>query len=157
MTPKRMYELATGLGVAKNRQDVAAALAFMHDDIELHSPAWGVIARGKAENAAVLTHFFADYPDYEVRFDGHVADAENFVGWGTVRMTMAQTASDAKFMVPNGRRITLPVMIRMTFKNDLIATEHFLCDLAQIALQSGISVDGIVHNIFGDSALSTTR
>ena len=40
MTPERMLELATGLGAAKNRQDVSAALAFMNDDIELTSPAW---------------------------------------------------------------------------------------------------------------------
>ena len=33
MTPERIYELADELGVAKNRQDVATALAFMHDDI----------------------------------------------------------------------------------------------------------------------------
>lgn len=149
MTPERMYELAAGLGAAKNRQDVAAALAFMHDDIELISPAWGATARGKEENAALLTHFFANYPDYNVSFEGYVADEEHFVGWGTVRMTMAAAAGDAKGMSPNGRLITIPVTIRMTFKDDLIATEYFLCDLAQIAAQSGISVDGMWANIFG--------
>lgn len=149
MTPKRMYELASGLGVAKSRQDVAAALTFMHDDIELTSPAWGAIARGKKENAALLTHFFANYPDYEVSFEGHVADSEHFVGWGKVRMTMASDATDANGMSPNGRRIAIPVTIRMTFKDNLIATEHFLCDLAQIAAQSGVSIDGVWRNVFG--------
>lgn len=148
MPPKRMYELAAELGAAKNRQDVAAALTFMHDEIELHSPAWGVTARGKKENAELLTHFFGNYPDYEVRFDGHVAGDRHFVGWGTVRMTMAVNATDARGMSPNRRRIVIPVTIRMTFKDDLIATEHFMCDLTQIALQSGISVDGMVRNIF---------
>ncbi|TQV78917.1 nuclear transport factor 2 family protein [Exilibacterium tricleocarpae] len=151
MTPERMYQLAAGLGAAKNRQDVAAALTFMHDDIELTSPAWGAIARGKAENAALLTHFFANYPDYEVSFEGYVADGKHFVGWGGVRMTMAAKASDASGMLPNGRLIAIPVTIRMTFKEDLIATEHFMCDLAQIATQSGISIDGMWKNIFGMS------
>ena len=149
MTPERMYELAAGLGIAKNRQDVAAALAFMHQDIELTSPAWGAVARGKEENAAILTHFFANYPDYNVSFEGYVADKDHFVGWGTVRMTMAATASDAKGMSPNGRPVTIPVTIRMTFKDGLIATEHFMCDLAQIAAQSGISIDGMWKNVFG--------
>lgn len=153
MIPERMVELATQLGVAKNRQDVAAALTFMHDEIELHSPAWGAIARGRQENADLLTHFFRNYPDYEVSFEGHVAGEDYFVGWGTVRMTMAANASDAKGMSPNGRRIAIPVTIRMTFKDDLIATEHFMCDLAQIALQSGISVDGMARNIFGAQIL----
>ena len=38
--------------------------------------------------------------------------------------------------------MTLPVSIRMTFKDGIIATEHFICDLAQVAAQSGISIDG---------------
>ncbi len=157
MTPERMYELAYELGVAKNRQDVAGALTFMHNDIELTSPAWGAIARGKKENAALLTHFFGNYPDYEVSFDGHVANAEYFVGWGMVRMTMAADASDAQGMSPNGRRIEIPVTIRMTFKDDLIASEHFMCDLAQIAAQSGISIDGMWKNVFGVSPQSTAE
>ncbi len=155
MTPERMYELAAGLSVAKNRQDVAAALTFMHDDIELTSPAWGAIARGKEENAALLRQFFANYPNYEVSFEGYVADDEHFVGWGTVRMTMAADASDANDMSPNGSLISVPVTIRMTFKDGLIATEHFMCDLAQIAAQSGISIDGMWKNIFGMSPQST--
>ena len=156
MNPERMYELATGLGAAKNRQDVAAALTFMHDRFELTSPAWGAVARGKEENAVLLAQFFAAYPDYEVRFEGHVAGDEHFVGWGTVRMTMAADAADAKGMSPNGRRITIPVTIRMSFEDDLIASEHFMCDLAQIAAQSGISVDGMWNNVFGASPRSAT-
>ncbi len=148
MTPERMYELAVGLGAAKNQQNVAAALTFMHDDIELTSPAWGVVVRGKEENAALLKHFFANYPDYEVRFEGYVTNQDHFVGWGTVRMTMAIDASDATGLSPNGSLITIPVTIRMTFKDNLIATEHFMCDLAQIASQSGISIDGMWENIF---------
>ena len=64
MTPERMIKLAAGLGAAKNQQAVAAALSFMHDEIELNSPAWGAVARGKAENAALLSNFFTNYPDY---------------------------------------------------------------------------------------------
>ncbi len=151
MTPERMYELAAGLGAAKSRQNVAAALTYMHDEMELTSPAWGVVARGKEENATVLTQFFAHYPDYAVNFDGYVADRQHFVGWGTARMTMAAEASETKGMLPNGRCIELPVTIRMTFKDNLIATEHFMCDMAQIAAQSGISIDGMWNNLFGVS------
>lgn len=147
-----MYALAAGLGEAKNRQNVEDALRFMHDDIVLHSPAWGLVATGKQENREVLTHFFHDYPDYHVSFDGYVGDETTFVGWGTVRMTMAQHASDAKGLTPNGQRIAIPVYIRMTFKDGLIAEEYFHCDLAQIAAQSGVSVDAVRRNIFGHLA-----
>lgn len=149
MLLKDMFALAEGLGEAKNRQDVEDALRFMHDDIVLYSPAWGTIARGKPANRVVLTRFFQNYPDYTVAFDGYVGDEHTFVGWGTVRMTMAQAASDAKGLKPNGRRIEMPVSIRMTFKEGLIAEEHFLCDLAQVAAQSGVSVDAVRQNVFG--------
>jgi hypothetical protein len=147
-----MLELATGLGEAKNRQCVEDALAFLHPDMTLYSTAWGTVARGKAANEAVLRHFFASYPDYNVSFEGHVADDENFVGWGTVRMTMAADARDAGGFTPNGRPIELPAHIRMTFRDDLIFTEHFACDLAQIAAQSGLSIDAVYANVFGARA-----
>ena len=157
ISPERMYELAYGLGQAKNRQDVEAALTFMHDDIVLTSPAWGAEAHGKEENAALLTFFFNNYPDYEVSFEDYVADDTHFVGWGVVRMTMAKGATDAEGSIPNGRRIEAPVTIRMTFKDDLIATEHFMIDLAQIAGQSGVSIDQVWKNVFGTSPIHTTN
>lgn len=149
MVLEEMFALAAGLGDAKNSQDVEGALRFMHDDIVLHSPAWGTVARGKQENRLVLTRFFSNYPDYTVRFDGYVGDDETFVGWGKVRMTMSPAATDASGLTPNGRRIELPVYIRMTFRDGLIAEEHFHCDLAQIAAQSGVSVDAVRRNVFG--------
>lgn len=155
MTPEEMYALAAGLGEAKSRQNVEDALKFLHADMELYSPAWGAVARGIEENRQMLSHFFESYPDYSVTFDGYVTDAETLFGWGVVRMTMAAHAGDARGMTPNGRRITLPVTIRMTFKDGLIATEHFSCDLAQIAAQSGISIDGMWRNVFGASPEST--
>lgn len=148
MTPEQMYRLAADLGEAKNRQNVEDALTFMHDDIILESPAWGLVARGKQENRDVLTSFFIDYPDYNVTFDHYLADEQHFVGWGTVRMTMAAGAHDAAGQVPNGNRVMLPVTIRMTFKNGLIASEVFSCDLMQVALQSGIRPDAVANAVF---------
>lgn len=145
-----MYALAVGLGEAKNQQNVEDALKFLHDDFVLHSPAWGTVARGKQENRAVLTRFFTNYPDYNVSFEGYAGDAEMFVGWGTVRMTMAPHASDAVGLTPNGKSIAIPVYIRMTFKEALIAEEHFHCDLASIAAQSGVSIDAVHRNVFGN-------
>ena len=149
MTPEEMYKLAVDLGEAKNRRNVEDALKFMHDDIVLESPAWGVTACGERENREALTRFFADYPDYTVSFDHYLADEENFVGWGRVRMTMADGAHDAGGQIPNGRRVELPVTIRMTFKDGLIASEVFPCDLMQIAIQSGVQPDATARAVFG--------
>ena len=78
MTPDQMRRLAVDLGEAKNRQNVEDALKFMHDDIVLESPAWGLVARGKDENRNALNRFFTDYPDYNVTFDHGLIASEVF-------------------------------------------------------------------------------
>jgi predicted ester cyclase len=146
MRTERMFELAAGLGEAKGRQDVAGALRFMHDDIVLSSPAWGLVARGKAENAAVLGHFFHDFPDYGIDLEGHLGDGRHLLCWGTVRMTMRPGAYG---LSPNGRRVEIPAFIRFTFRDDLIASEYFMVDLAEICRQSGVSTDAVQRAVFG--------
>jgi predicted ester cyclase len=149
MRTERMFKLASALGEAKGRQNVADALRFMHDDIVLSSPAWGLVARGKAENAEVLAHFFHDFPDYGIALEGHVADAEHLLCWGTVRMTMRHGTYG---VTPNGRRVEIPAFLRFTFREDLIASEYFMVDLAEICRQSGVSTDAVQRAAFGQSA-----
>jgi len=146
MRTQRMFELARRLGEAKGRQNVADALCFMNDDIVLSSPAWGLVARGKAENAQVLGHFFHDFPDYRIDLEGHLGDGAYLLCWGTVRMTMRPGAYGVS---PNGRRVKIPAFIRFTFEDDLIASEYFMVDLAEICRQSGVSTDAVQRAVFG--------
>lgn len=134
------FRLAAGLGEAKGRQNVDDALGFMHDEMVLTSPAWGTVARGKAQNTETLRRFFRDFPDYSVSVDGHVADDHHLVCWGVIRMTMAPGAYGLR---PNGRRIETPAFLRFTFKDGLIATEYFMVDLSAICDQSGVSTDAV--------------
>lgn len=140
------FELAQGLAVAKSRQDVGAALRFLHPDMVLETPAFGTVARGHAENEQALTRFFRSFPDYDVSLDGHAGDAQTLVCWGTVRMTMT---GDRFGVVPNGRRAELPVFILFTFADDLIAGERFFFDLSTLCAQSGVSTDAVRRTIFG--------
>src|SRR5690242_1880642 len=82
MNSDRMFELAQALAAAKSRQDVPAALAVLHDDMLLETPAFGTSARGLAENEKVLTRFFASFPDYNVVLEGHAANDDTLVCWG---------------------------------------------------------------------------
>lgn len=150
MDTNRMFELAAALGEAKGRQNVTDALAFMHEDMVLSSPAWGVVARGKAENAELLAHFFHDFPDYNITLEGHVGDSKHLLCWGTVRMTMQAGAYGVS---PNGCRVEIPAYIRFTFKDGLIATEYFMVDLADICRQSGVSTDAVQRAVFSASAV----
>lgn len=144
MTPERMIELAGHLAVAKSRQDIPAALRCLHPDMLLVSPAFGTHARGHAENEAALKRFFASFPDYEVALQGHAASADALVAWGTIRMTMT---GDRFGVVPNGQRAQLPVFIRFTFADDLIASEYFFFDLSALCVQSGVSTDAVLRRI----------
>ena len=149
MNSDRMFELTQALAAAKSRQDVPAALTVLHDDMLLETPAFGTSARGLAENAKVLTRFFASFPDYNVVLEGHAANDDTLVCWGRVQMTMT---GDRFGVVPNGRRADFPVFIQFAFKDDRIARERFFFDLSELCAQSGVSTDAVRRKIFGDAA-----
>lgn len=147
MNGNRMFELAQGLAVAKSRQDVAAALTFLDKDMVLEGAAFGTLAKGHAENEAALGRFFKSFPDYSVVLSGHADDGETLVCWGRVQMTMT---GDRFGVTPNGQRADLPVFIRFTFRNDLIASEYFFFDLSALCAQSGVSTDEVRKKLFGE-------
>jgi predicted ester cyclase len=149
MNSKRMFELAQALAVAKSQQDVPAALKVLHPDMLLETPAFGTAARGLDENEKVLTRFFKTFPDYHVVLQGHAANDDTLVCWGTVQMTMT---GDRFGVRPNGRRAELPVFIQFAFKDDLIAHERFFFDLSALCAQSGVSTDAVRQKIFGAAA-----
>ncbi|MEU5878455.1 ester cyclase [Spirillospora sp. NPDC047279] len=138
MDGDRMFGLALALAEAKSRQDVPAAMRVLHPEMVLEAPAFGSVSRGTDENERALAGFFAMFPDYDVRLEGHAANGETLVCWGTVRMTLT---GEFFGMAPNGRRAELPVFISFTFKDDLIASELFFFDLAALCSQSGVSTD----------------
>jgi predicted ester cyclase len=145
MDPARMLELVKALASAKSRQDLSAALKVQHADMVLESPAFGSIAHGLSENERVLARFFKTFPDYSVTMDGHAANEGTLVCWGKVQMTMNGERFGVK---ANGHRTELPVFMRFTFKDDLIASEYFLIDLATLCAQSDVSTDAVRAKLF---------
>ena len=148
-----MFALARDLGIAKSRQDIPAALTFLHPHMVLENPAFGTSVHGLEANRDALARWFATFPDYEVALDGRVSDDETLICWGTVRMTMT---GDRLGAIPNGHRTTLPVYIQFTFRDDLIASERFVFDLSTLCAQSGISTDGARKILFGEPYASQT-
>ncbi|WP_206302009.1 ester cyclase [Streptomyces sp. AcE210] len=146
MDSRRMLELAQALATAKSRQDVPAAVELFHRDMVLEAPAFGTRAQGRAANERALTGFFASFPDYQVALEGHAADGDALVCWGTVKMTMT---GDRFGVHPNGRRAELPVFIQFAFKDGLIAGERFFFDLSELCAQSGVSTDAVRRKLLG--------
>lgn len=145
MDADRMFELAHQLAIAKSRQDIPAAMKVLHPEMVLETPAFGTTAQGIADNERVLAGFFASFPDYEVTLDGHIADADTLVCWGTVRMTMTGNRFG---VTPDGTRATLPVFIQFSFLDDLIVHERFFFDLSTLCSQSGVSTDAVRNRLF---------
>jgi len=149
MDSRRMFELAQALATAKSRQDVPAAMELLHRDMLLEAPAFGTTAGGPTANARALTGFFASFPDYEVALEGHAADGDTLVCWGTAKMTMT---GDRFGVRPNGRRAELPVFIQFAFEDGLIVRERFFFDLSELCAQSGVSTDAVRQKLFGAPA-----
>jgi steroid delta-isomerase-like uncharacterized protein len=151
MDDDQKFSLAQRLAEAKSRQDIPAALRVLHEDMLLETPAFGTSVRGREANGAVLERFFASFPDYEVTLDGYAANPEALVCWGTVKMTMT---GERFGVTPNGRRAELPVFIRFTFRDGLIASEQFFFDLSTLCSQSGVSTDAVHAKLFGAASAS---
>ncbi|MGP3976402.1 ester cyclase [Streptomyces sp. 8N114] len=149
-----MVELAHALAVAKSRQDIPAALRLLHPEMLLETPAFGTTARGRAENERALRRFFAAFPDYDITLDGHASNADTLVCWGTARLTMT---GDRFGVQPDGSRAALPVFLRFTFQDDLIASEQFFFDLATLCDQSGVSTDAVRSTLFPVPAQGEAR
>ncbi len=145
MNVTQQFELVKTLGEAKSRQDVRAAMKVQHENMLLETPAFGSTVRGKAANAAVLEHFFQSFPDYNVHLEGYAGDGKYLLCWGTVCMTMTGRWFG---LTGNGHQTKLPVFLRFTFKDDLIASEYFLFDLAEFCAQSGVSTDAVRAQLF---------
>ncbi|MEU1020580.1 nuclear transport factor 2 family protein [Streptomyces sp. NPDC005904] len=146
-----MFELAKALADTKSRQDIPASMKLLHREMTLSAPALGTTAHGPAANERALGRFFAAFPDYAVVLDGHADDGSSLVCWGRAKMTM----TGHRFGVtPNGRRAELPVFIRFSFRDDLIASEHFFFDLSELCAQSGVSTDTVRRTLFQPTRLT---
>jgi aquaporin NIP len=155
MNSDRMVELAQALAVAKSRQDVPAAMMLLHPEMVLETPAFGTRYQGTAENERALSRFFGTFPDYHVLLEGHAANEETLICWGTVKMTLT---GERFGVVPNGKRAELPVFIQFGFKDDLITSERFSFDLSALCAQSGVSTDAVRRVLFGaDEHVDTHR
>lgn len=140
-----MVRLAQALADAKSRRDVPAAMRLFAPSMILEVPAFGVTARGLAQNEKALARFFTAFPDYAITLEGHACDGRTLACWGTARMTMT---GDGFGVVPSGRRAELPVFIQFSFADGLIAGERFWFDLSELCAQSGVSADAVRQKLF---------
>jgi carboxymethylenebutenolidase len=123
---------------AENRSDLDAALATYHDECFYENVPGGFRVVGGNEIRAYYTGLMAGIPDGTLDVEGEVFGDDVLVTWGTFR----GTASGPLFGVePTGRRIELPVVGRITFRDGLMEGEHLYYDVATLAAQAGIPIE----------------
>jgi len=143
--PDLMAGLVGKLAAVKSRQDTSAALALMHEDMVLDSPAFGTRVRGLTDNRLVLDRLFRAFPDYSVSLEGDAASPVAYACWGKVQMTMR----GKRFGVSsNGRPAILPAFFLFGFRDGLITYERMMIDLASLCAQAGVSTDAVRAKLF---------
>lgn len=139
-------EVLAILSAAVSRQDTEEALKYYHREMVLDVPAFGNVYRGTAEMRTFLNKFFAVFPDYTITADESWKKDDHTLVLGKLSMTVAGEYEGHK---PNGRRVTVPVFMDLTFRDECTDYELFLFDIASICRASGIPTDAFVRHIAG--------
>ena len=132
ITEAEMLAVSSRLASVKSQQDIAAALAIYHPDIELISPSFDSVSRGEAEAEKNLHVFFALFPDYQVALSEYACKDAMMLATGTVSVTP---------QIPDHPcpRVTVPVFLELHFEGELIVKETFFLDAGLICKRAGIT------------------
>ena len=131
MTESEMLALIAELASVKSQQNIAAALALYHPDIELVSPGFGSCCQGRDEVEKSLKLFFQLFPDYRVTLTGYQFNGSVLLSSGEVSLTPN---------IPGWpcRSVCVPVQIEFRFRDKHIHKEVFgldpklVCDVAGV-------------------------
>lgn len=130
---------------AKNRHDVAGAVALCHPDGYYESVGVPGRVQGRAALAAFYTQFFALLPDYRGEFDGRAINADTAAVWGRFTGTVSTPLFDG---APVGRSVEIPVTFVCTFRDGLVYSDTGYFDAATLYRQAGLqipSLDAYTH------------
>ena len=132
ITEAQMLALSSELARVKSRQNVEAALAIYHPDIELVSPSFESVSRGVVEAEKNLRVFFALFPDYHVTLADYACKGPLLLATGEVSVTPRIPGHPCP-------RVTVPVFLELWFEDERIIKETFFLDVRLICKRAGIT------------------
>jgi steroid delta-isomerase-like uncharacterized protein len=140
MTPEEMVKVQDEHIAAENRGDVDAAVATFVDDCFLEIVALGLKFEGKQGVALQYATLFYTFPDAVLNIDDRAFGDDTLVEWGTFTGTMK-----GEFMgvAPTGRRLELPFIAVVRFKDGLMESERAYYDIASLCDQLEIGIDEV--------------
>jgi len=133
-----MLSLVSELAKAKSEQNILAALAIYHPEIEIVSPSFSAVAKGREAVAQQLNVFFSLFPDYEVSLEQHAVNENVMLATGQVAVTANIPGRECP-------RIRLPVFIEFHFRENRISKEVFYLDAGMVCKKSGIAPDHLAE------------
>jgi len=133
-------------GAAKSHQDVEAALAVCHPEFVIDTVPFGIATRGREDTAAQLGLFFSVFPDYRALGEGIASGDDGAAWWGRIALTF-----DGPLLghPPTGKHAELPAVSIFTFRDGLLAREHFQFDLGTLCEQIGLPADRLAETLRG--------
>jgi predicted ester cyclase len=137
MTPAEMKAVHDAHAAAENRRDAKAAAATCHPDGFIENVALGVRFEGRAQVELQYAALFAAFPDAELVTDGEAFGADVLVAWGIFRGTMQGPFFG---VAPTGRRIALPFVNVVPFRDGRMLGERAYFDLATLCDQAGLAL-----------------
>jgi len=140
MTIAEMHAVVARHVAAENARDLEGALATYHQDCFYETPALGTRLRGREQVAMQYAALFGALPDGEVAVEGEAAGPDVLVHWGTFHGTVTGAFLG---LPPTGRRIALPFVALLPFKDGLMQGERLFFDVAAFCEQAGYSVAAV--------------
>ncbi len=140
MNEVKMKALVSELTRVKSEQNVLAALAIYHPEVELISPSFGATAVGSEEVHKQLELFFLMFPDYHVTLEHYAIN-------GPLMLATATVTLSAHIPGKTTPQITLPVFLEFHFRDNRISKEVFHLDAGLVCSRSGISVAELKETI----------
>ena len=140
MTPEEMTKIVEEHLAAENRGDVEAAVSFFHDECFYELVALGIRFEGRQGVALQYAALFNTFPDAELTIDGRAFGDDVLTEWGTFAGTMN---GDFMGLAPTGRRLELPVIAVVPFKDGMMQGERGYYDLASVAEQLGLDLEAL--------------
>ncbi len=128
----KMHALVNELAKAKGEQNVSAALAIYHPDVELVSPSFNGVAKGREAVEQQLKVFFSLFPDYQVSLEQQAINGHVMLATGQVRVTLNVPGKGCP-------QIQLPVFIEFHFHEGRISKEVFYLDAGMVCKKSGVT------------------
>ena len=131
ITEVEMLALSYELARVKSEQNIPAALAIYHPDIELDSPSFASVSRGSAQVEKNLHIFFGLFPDSRVTLKQHAIN-------GTVMLASGEVQITPHILHHPCPQISVPVFLELHFKEQRIHKETFFLDMGLICQKAGI-------------------